>query len=514
MKNCVIYARFSSRGQNEQSIETQINVCTEHAIKNGYNVINIYTDKARTGTNDARPAFQRMIKDAASGAFQYIIVYMFDRFARNRRDSIIYKEMLRDKFNVRVLSALEPIADDEGGEFYEMFLDWNAEKYSKRLSKRVKDGLDVSVANGTFCGGILIYGYEICLEDIPGKPGKYIKRVHINESEARVIRYVFEQYNMGIKKKEILKDITDKGFRYRDGNPFIMHQLDNWLTNPKYTGTFTFGGRVSTNMYPPIISQELFDSVQKRLAQNRYGKMGKDLGKPEFLLTGKVFCAYCGTPMVGDGGTGHLGVRYLYYTCKKTRQNKCEKMRENKERLEQSVTEYVVSYFSEEKHLQKAVDDAFSFYEKRTDDSVIKSLETKMANVRKDVDDMANAFIKAKSKMLRDSIEKKMADYEIMYDELEKQHDQLILERGYQITREQMVKCITTLLSGDPSDPEYQKNIIDRLVDKIYVEDNGFTNFTKFQTRYDDYSPNFSDFIDKSLVENEVLLNSPLARQV
>ena len=261
MNNCVIYARFSSRGQNEQSIETQVNICTELAQKNGYNVINVYSDKARTGTNDARPAFQRMIKDAESGAFQYVIVYMFDRFARNRRDSIIYKEMLKEKYGIRVLSALEPIADDEGGEFYEMFLEWNAEKYSKRLSKRVKDGLDSSVANGTYCGGVLIYGYEIVLEDVPGKPGKYMKRVHIKEDEANIIKYVYEQYNLGIKKKDILRDITEQGLRYRDGNPFIMHQLDNWLVNPKYTGRFVFGGRDCDNMYPPIISQELFDSV-------------------------------------------------------------------------------------------------------------------------------------------------------------------------------------------------------------------------------------------------------------
>jgi len=187
MDNCVIYARFSSHGQNEQSIEAQVRICKEQAESKGLKAINIYTDKARTGTNDARPAFQKMIADASSGAFQYIIVYMFDRFARNRRDSIMYKEMLKEKYGIRVLSALEPIAEDEGGEFYEMFLDWNAEKYSKRLSKRVRDGLDTSVANGTFCGGTLIYGYKIDLEPIDSKPNKYIKRVSINEEEAKFI---------------------------------------------------------------------------------------------------------------------------------------------------------------------------------------------------------------------------------------------------------------------------------------------------------------------------------------
>ena len=202
MDTGVIYARFSSQSQNEQSIEAQVRICKEFAENKGINIVNVYSDKARTGTNDARPAFQRMIKDAKSGAFQFIIVYMFDRFARNRRDSIMYKEMLKDE-GIKVLSALEPIADDEGGEFYEMFLEWNAEKYSKRLSKRVKDGIDTSIANGHFCGGTVIYGYMSVNEPIPGKPNKFIKKIVIDEEEAKVIRLVFDYYKTGHTKKEI-----------------------------------------------------------------------------------------------------------------------------------------------------------------------------------------------------------------------------------------------------------------------------------------------------------------------
>lgn len=209
MENCVIYARFSSHGQNEQSIEAQVRICKEFAESKDLKVINIYPDKARTGTNDSRPSFQKMITDAQSGAFKYIIVYMFDRFARNRRDSIMYKEMLKEKYGIRVLSALEPIAEDEGGEFYEMFLDWNAEKYSKRLSKRVKDGLDTSVANGTYCGGTLIYGYRIYQEPVNGKPNKFIKKVVIDEEEAKIVKFAFDEYSNGTPKKEIAQKLNE-----------------------------------------------------------------------------------------------------------------------------------------------------------------------------------------------------------------------------------------------------------------------------------------------------------------
>lgn len=123
MDTGVIYARFSSQSQNEQSIEAQIRICSEFAENKGIKIVNTYSDKAKSGTNDHRPAFQKMVSDAQTGAFKYIIVYTFDRFARNRRDSVMYKEMLKEKYGIKVISALEPISEDEGGEFYEMF--WN-----------------------------------------------------------------------------------------------------------------------------------------------------------------------------------------------------------------------------------------------------------------------------------------------------------------------------------------------------------------------------------------------------
>lgn len=109
MENGIIYARFSSQSQNAQSIEAQIHICSEFAENKGIKIVNVYSDKAKTGTNTDRPAFQKMVSDAQTGAFKYIIVYMFDRFARNRRDSVMYKEMLKEKYDIKVISAPEPM---------------------------------------------------------------------------------------------------------------------------------------------------------------------------------------------------------------------------------------------------------------------------------------------------------------------------------------------------------------------------------------------------------------------
>ena len=468
--NAVIYARFSSSGQNEQSIESQIRICREFAEKQGYNIANIYSDKARTGTNDSRPSFQRMIKDAANGAFQYIIVYMFDRFARNRRDSIMYKEMLKQDYGIRVLSATQPISDDEGGEFYEMFLEWNDEKYSKRLSKRVRNGLDTSVENGTFCGGYLIYGYKIRKEPIAGKRDKFIKYVEIDEEQAEIVRYVFTEYDKGVTKQEIADALNAKGLRM-NGKKFTGKSFDKYIVNPKYTGEFYFGERLCKNTYPAIIDKALFERVQKRLAANRYFAGGAATARVPYLLTGKAFCGKCETTMVADGGTSKTGKTHQYYACKKKKKGECAKHREEKDRLEFYVTQMVRDFLSDKENAQIAVRDTLKYYDNRTGADNIKSLETRIAKAHKDIEEMTTAFIEAKSALLRESIEKRMTEYEILIKDLESQKTQLEYERGLQVSESDLLDYIAELLKGDPADKDYQKQLIDNLVYKVFIDD-------------------------------------------
>ena len=409
-----------------------------------------------------------MIADAKSGAFRYIIVYMFDRFARNRHDSIVYKEMLRDKFNVRVISALEPIA--EGGEFYEMFLEWNAEKYSKRLSKRVKDGLDTSVANGTFCGGTLIYGYKIDLEPIPGKSGKFVKRVVINEEEAEILRYAFKQYDMGISKKDIADALNAKGLRF-NGKPFKGRTFDRYFVNEKYTGEFYFGDRICTNMYPKIIDKDLFERVKAKLTANKYFAGGEAQAKVPHLLTGKLICGHCKTLMRSDKGTGKMGKAYYYYICRNVKSGKCNKQRMEKDPLEEYVTQAVVEYLSVKSNAEEIAKDTVAFYDKRTDEQSIKAIQAKIVNIRKEVNDLTTSFVKARNDLLRETIEKQMEEYEILLNDLLEQEAKLELERGYKLTEQDILDFIDMLIIGDTSDKEFQKSIIDNLVKWVYVYD-------------------------------------------
>ena len=106
MKTAVIYARYSSDNQTEQSIEGQLRVCQEYAKNNDILLLDTYIDRAMTGTNDNRADFQRMLKDSARNHWDYVLVYKIDRFSRNKYETAIHKKTLRDN-GTRLLSATE-----------------------------------------------------------------------------------------------------------------------------------------------------------------------------------------------------------------------------------------------------------------------------------------------------------------------------------------------------------------------------------------------------------------------
>lgn len=112
----VLYLRYSSDKQNEQSIEGQMRVCKAFCERNNYRIIESYIDRALTASKNTekRENFLRMIKDSERKSFQGVVVYKLDRFARNRYDSAIYKNKLK-KNGVRVLSATENISENPEG---------------------------------------------------------------------------------------------------------------------------------------------------------------------------------------------------------------------------------------------------------------------------------------------------------------------------------------------------------------------------------------------------------------
>ena len=158
MKIAVIYARYSSENQTEQSIEGQIRVCTEYAKNNGMVIADTYIDRAMTGTNDNRPDFQRMMQNCKERQWDIILVYKFDRFSRNKYETAIHKKTLSDN-GIKLVSATEYLPDTPERIIMESMFEAYAEYYSAELSQKVKRGMRESRLKGNFTGGNVMYGF-------------------------------------------------------------------------------------------------------------------------------------------------------------------------------------------------------------------------------------------------------------------------------------------------------------------------------------------------------------------
>ena len=150
----VIYARYSSDNQREESIEGQIRECTAYTEKNGITVVKHYIDRALSAKTDNRPDFQQMIKDSEKRLFDIVLVWKLDRFARNRYDSAHYEYQL-ERNHVKLVSATEPISDSPAGIMVKSMLTGMAEYYSAELSEKVVRGMTENVLKGKYNGGTI-----------------------------------------------------------------------------------------------------------------------------------------------------------------------------------------------------------------------------------------------------------------------------------------------------------------------------------------------------------------------
>ena len=259
MKTAVIYARYSSDSQSEQSIEGQLRVCQEYAKNNDILLLDTYIDRAMTGTNDNRADFQRMMKDSARNSWDYVLVYKIDRFSRNKYETAIHKKTLRDN-GTRLLSATEYIPDSPEGIILESMLEGYAEYYSAELSQKIRRGMNESRQKGNYTGGFILYGYKVV-----------DKKIVVDEEKAEVIRFMYEQYAKGVYVKNIIADLTKRGILHR-GKPFARNTVYSILKNERYAGIYRFKDQVFENTFPRIIPHDLFERVRKIVDSNKLGR--------------------------------------------------------------------------------------------------------------------------------------------------------------------------------------------------------------------------------------------------
>lgn len=297
----VIYARFSSDRQREESIEGQIRECEEYAERNNITVLGSYVDRALSAKTDNRPDFQRMIKDSAKGLFDVVLVWKLDRFARNRYDSAHYKSILK-KNGVKVVSAKEAIAEDSTDILLESLSEGYAEFYSVELSEKIHRGQKENALKGLNNGGGIPLGYVLGSD----------QRLQVDPLTAPLVVEIFTRYAEGETVRAIVESLNKRGLRTRRKKPFSMNSFNRILKNRKYIGEYQYQDVTIPGGIPAIVPQELFDRVQVKMEKN---KRAPAISKAEetYLPTTKLFCGKCGRLMVGESGTSHTGKKHHYY---------------------------------------------------------------------------------------------------------------------------------------------------------------------------------------------------------
>lgn len=298
MKKAVFYGRYSSTNQNEQSIEGQLHVCEKFAAQNGMEIIGKYIDRAQSGTNAKRKEFQKMINDSEKGKFETVLVYKLDRFARNRFDSAMYKRKLRDN-GVKVVSATENITDSPEGIIMEAVLEGMDEYYSAELSRKMHRGKEESFRKGRFLPTHVPFGYR-----------KEDHHLVIDETTAPIAKEIFERYAVGDRLKDVENWLNDLGVRNAAGNKWDACSLSRLLHRTYYYGEYSFGDFEGFVSCPAIISKELFDRVQNRLAESAKRRRESSTGF-DYMLTGKFYCAEHNRMISGISKGG----KYFRYRC-------------------------------------------------------------------------------------------------------------------------------------------------------------------------------------------------------
>lgn len=436
----VIYARYSSERQTEQSIEGQLRECKEFAEAEGITIIDSYIDRAISGKTDNRPAFQQMITDSASHRFNAIIVYKLDRFARNRYDSAMYKAKLK-KNGVRVLSAKEHITDSPEGIIMEGLLEAMNEYYSAELSQKIRRGMRENVVKGKTTGGGVALGYKIG-ED---------KRLEVDADTAPIVQKIFDMYASGSSYADIINALNDAGYKTSRGNAYNKSSIQRILKNRKYVGEYVVKNIAEISECPAIISRDLFESVQVRLSEATH--KNKHRNEHNYVLTGKLRCATCGKPVTGTAGTSKTGNRYYYYKCA----DRCTSLAQ--EKLESKVLSLLIAYLTPEK-IDQISNAAYECYKKeQSNNSEQETLKKQIATLEKKINNIINAIMNGTaSNALQMALKGLEEDKERMALELER-----LSIKMPDLTKEHFAYFLETI---DTDDIEAMVNL---LVNKIII---------------------------------------------
>ena len=453
----VLYLRYSSENQTENSIEGQRRECEAYAKAKGIQILGEYVDRAKTGMSDDRPDFQRMTRDSETKSFGNVIVWKSDRFARDMADAINYQRKLMDN-GVRILSVTEPNLEGPIATLMNSISLGMNQYYSEELSVKVKRGVKENVINGKSIGGKAPFGYDF------DKDGNYV----INPIEGPIMRDVFHMY--GIEKRsmfEIVRILEERGLTQKNGHKISHGQLERAIKSEKYIGVLKCDGYRNENAIPPLVDKALWNRCQSRRKERAHSHYHKRNSEDSYWLSGKVFCKECGGELHGESGTSNTGRVYTYYKCENAKHGKCSLKPIPKEQLEEMVSSVLLLILSESRYV-KPIANAICEMQGKGSDALL-AIQKKLDQVNMEIKNVMNAI---KMGIVTESTKGELLALEDDRKRLEAKKDEESLGQ-HRFTREQIEMALKTLACKSVKDVRQRRTLLDTFVKKITIDKDG-----------------------------------------
>ena len=453
----VLYGRYSSHNQKDISVEQQFEKGYELAAEYGIRIIDTYADRAVSGRTDKRRDFQRMMTDAAKGKFRYVIAWKSNRMGRNMLEALINEARLQD-LGVRVLYVEEDFDDTAAGRFAARSMMNVNQFYSENMAEDIKRGLYDNAANCMVANGHLPYGY------------KADETLHyaIDEPKAAVIREIFTRVSCGEAFVDIMASLNTRGIKTSYGRPWGRSSFQKILSNERYRGIYIYGDVRKEGGIPRIISDELYFKVQEVITTKK-NPQGRHRVNGDYLLTGKLFCGHCKSPMTGISGTSRSGNLHYYYVCQKRRTEKtCEKKNLRRDDIELQVAKAIKRRTLDDDTINWIADSVVEYSQHQESASGIGLLEDQLKDTQRSIKNLMAAIeqgiITPTTKARLMELEKEQSDID----------RKITMAKAdvIPVNRDQLVGWLKKLQAGDVHDKKYQAELFDTFLIAVYVYDN------------------------------------------
>ncbi|MFZ2538938.1 MAG: recombinase family protein [Oscillospiraceae bacterium] len=438
-------------------------------------IIDVFADEAISGMKNKRPELDRFFIALPLKLFDCVLIYDQSRFSRDIVDWFTFRRAVQNN-GVKFISTTQNIV---GGDLNDpsVFATEGINALVNQLHvlqtrQKVVEKMNFMARQGLHAGGRPALGYDII-----------DKHFVINESEAKIVKLIFTSYSLGYSYSEIIDILNQKGLRTKRGQSFGKNSLSDLLRNEKYIGVYIYNkvppkinGKRNNhakndnpirieNSLPPIITKGLWDTVQKRLKNNKNN--AKNTAKHEYILSGKVFCGKCKMSMVGTRSKGD----YFYYSCSgKRRLRNCNKKSVSQELLENISINFVrstlVSQEDRKNIAQKIFDQQMMMHSEILPTSTIiqeqmRELSAKIENINVAI---SNGVYSSSTVEMLSKLEKEHRDLYTRLLEAEK------MKTTTKMTYEYIFSVLSTNLNNKQNDIEIKKSL-SSFIDKIYIYD-------------------------------------------